>query len=214
MIVIDVTQQIRSVERRVGSHARDGGPARVVTISQTYATDVEDLWDACTNPERIPRWFLPVSGELQLGGRFQLEGNAGGTIEECEPPRRFFATWEFGGNVTWIEVRLAPESSERTRLEIDHIADVDDDTWAQFGPGAVGIGWDGALVGLSLHLGSGRAVDREAGAAWMASEEGRSFVGASSAAWRDANVAGGTPAAEADAAAARVSAAYGAAPAS
>jgi uncharacterized protein YndB with AHSA1/START domain len=50
-----------------------------VTITQVYAAPVEDVWDACTNPARIPRWFLPVSGELRLGGRYQLEGNAGGT---------------------------------------------------------------------------------------------------------------------------------------
>ena len=31
---------------------------------------IDDVWDACTNPERIPRWFLPVSGDLRLGGRY------------------------------------------------------------------------------------------------------------------------------------------------
>lgn len=210
--MIDVTQQINSVNRRAGL-SRDGKPARVVTISQTYATDVEDLWDACTNPERIPRWFLPVSGELRVGGRYQLEGNAGGTIEACEPPHHFFATWEFAGKVTWIEVRLTAEASERARLQIDHIADVDDDTWAQFGPGAVGIGWDMALIGLVTHLGSGETVDPTEAAAWMASADGRSFVAHSSERWREANIDGGTPPAEADAAAERVSAAYGAAPA-
>ena len=126
--MIDVTQQLRDVERRVGSRSLEAGPARTVTISQTYGTDINDLWDACTSAERILRWFLPITGELRVGGRYQLEGNAGGTIEECEPPHRFFATWEFGGKVTWIEVRLVPESSDRTRLEIEHIADVDDDT--------------------------------------------------------------------------------------
>ncbi|MPY64707.1 SRPBCC domain-containing protein, partial [Streptomyces spongiae] len=83
------------------------GEARVVTLGQTYDSTVEDVWDACTNPERIPRWFLPVSGELRLGGRYQLQGNAGGTIERCEPPRGFGATWEYDGNVSWIELRLA-----------------------------------------------------------------------------------------------------------
>ena len=208
--MIDATQRIHSAQRTVGSRARDGSPARILTISQTYATDVEDLWDACTNPERIPRWFLPVSGELRASGRYQIEGNAGGTIEECEPPRRFVATWEIGGNVTWIELRLTAESSERTRFELDHIAGVDDDTWAQFGPGAVGIGWEMALVGLSTHLGSGEVVDPAAAATWMASDEGRSFIAQSSERWREANIAGGAPEAEASAAAERVSAAYAA----
>ena len=95
--MIDVTQQINSVRRTLGSRVLEGGEARSVTISQVYDTDPDDLWDACTNAERIPRWFLPVSGELKLGGQYQFEGNAGGTIERCDPPKSYAATWEFGG---------------------------------------------------------------------------------------------------------------------
>jgi hypothetical protein len=47
---------------------------------------VEDVWDAITSAERIPRRFLPVSGDLRLG-RYQLQGNAGGEITGCNPPR-------------------------------------------------------------------------------------------------------------------------------
>jgi uncharacterized protein YndB with AHSA1/START domain len=85
------------------------------------------VWDACTNPERIPRWFLPISGELRVGGRYQLEGTAGGTIERCDPPRSFAATWEYGGDVTWIELQLSPEPDGRTRLQLEHIAPLDDE---------------------------------------------------------------------------------------
>ena len=83
---------------------RDGRPARAVTLSRGYATSVEDLWDAVTNPERIPRWFLPVSGELEPGGRYQLEGNAGGLITACEPRSHLALTWEFGEDLSWVEV--------------------------------------------------------------------------------------------------------------
>ncbi|HEY2595152.1 MAG TPA: SRPBCC domain-containing protein, partial [Chloroflexota bacterium] len=93
----DFTSALDAVQRRVGAHVVDGADSRSVTLSRTFAAPVEDVWDACTNPERIPRWFLPVSGELRLGGRYQLEGNAGGTIERCDPPHGFRATWEFGG---------------------------------------------------------------------------------------------------------------------
>src|ERR1700756_100371 len=99
--MIDVTQQINAVRRRVGTRVLEAGEARTVTISQTYAAAIEDVWDACTSAERIPRWFLPVSGELKLGGRYQLEGNAGGTIEGCDPPKSFSATWEYGGQGGW-----------------------------------------------------------------------------------------------------------------
>src|SRR5581483_3652567 len=132
--MIDVVHQINAVQRRVGARTLAAGEACPIVVSQVYDAAVEDVWDACTSAERIPRWFLPVSGELKLGGRYQLEGNAGGTIEGCDPPKSFFATWEYGGQVSWVEVRLNAEDATRTRLEIEHIAHVGDDMWAQFGP--------------------------------------------------------------------------------
>jgi uncharacterized protein YndB with AHSA1/START domain len=156
--MIDVTQQINAVRRQVGTRVLEAGEARTVTISQSYDAAVEDVWDACTNPERIPRWFLPITGDLRAGGRYQLQGNAGGTIERCDPPTSFAATWEFGGQVSWIEVWLVAEPGGGTRLVLEHIAQMDDERWAEFGPGAVGVGWDMGLVGLSIHLSSGRWV--------------------------------------------------------
>jgi len=210
--MIDVSHQISAVRRRVGTRTLDAGEARVVSVSQAYPADLDDVWDACTNPERISRWFLPVSGELRLGGHYRLEGNASGTIEGCDPPKGFAATWEYGGEVSWIEVRLSPEPDGGTRLELDHIAHVDDERWAEFGPGAVGVGWDLGLVGLALHLSSEQAMDPRQGAVWMGSEEGKRFVTGSSERWFEASVAAGTDPAAARAAAERTTAAYTAEP--
>ena len=107
--MIDATQQINTVRRTVGTRALEAGEVRVVTISQSYDTDAADLWDACTNIERIRRWLLPVTGDLRVGGQYQLEGNANGTILTCGPPRAFTATWECGGDVSWIEVQITSE---------------------------------------------------------------------------------------------------------
>ncbi|MGH3231659.1 MAG: SRPBCC domain-containing protein, partial [Streptosporangiaceae bacterium] len=93
-IMIDVTEQISAVRREVGGRMLEAGQARVITVSRSYPAELTDVWDACTSPERIPRWFLPVSGELKEGGRYQLGGNAGGTITRCDPPYGFDATWE------------------------------------------------------------------------------------------------------------------------
>jgi uncharacterized protein YndB with AHSA1/START domain len=202
--VIDDDAQIASVTRQVSP---GGEETRTVTLVQTYASDVADVWDACTNAERIPRWFLPVTGDLRLGGRYQLEGNAGGVIEECEPPTRFRATWEFGDGMSWIEVRLTAEGAERTRLELAHTAPVDEH-WDQFGPGAVGIGWDLGLVGLFLHLSTGDTVDPARVDEWTRSPAGLRFMTGSSDGWRDADVASGTPADVATGAADRTLAAY------
>ena len=64
--MIDVIHEINAVRRQVGRRVLEAGEAHTVTISRSYAATVDDVWDACTNPERIPRWFLPVSGDLRV----------------------------------------------------------------------------------------------------------------------------------------------------
>lgn len=206
--MIDVTHQINAVGRKVGTRMLEAGEARIVTIGQTYDADLDDVWDACTDPERIPRWFLPVSGELRVHGRYQLEGNAGGRIERCDPPKGFAATWEYGGDVSWIELRLSTDPKGGTRFELEHTAHVDDERWAEFGPGAVGVGWDLALMGLAIHLSSGRAVDPQESATWTASDEGIRFMSLSSQRWCEASMVAGADRADAQAAADRTTAAY------
>ena len=209
MSEIDVDHHISAVSRTVGTRTLEGGEARVVRLSRLYATDQADLWDACTNPERIPRWFLPVTGDLQPGGRYSLEGNADGTIEECDPPRRFLATWEFGGQTSWIELQINDEGDGQSRFTLEHLSHVSDEQWSQFGPGAVGVGWEGALMGLALHIESGsQPVDPAEIVAWSASAEGRRFYVETSAGWRDASIAAGTDPTEAKAAAERTTAFY------
>jgi uncharacterized protein YndB with AHSA1/START domain len=210
--MIETTGQINAVRRQVGERVLEAGRARVATIAQTYHAPIEDVWDACTNAERIPRWFLPITGDLRVGGRYQLEGNAGGTIERCDPPRSFAATWENGGNVSWIEVRLTEEAEGRTRFQLEHIAHVDDEIWEQYGPGAVGIGWDMALLGLANLLSSGEGVDPAEAAAWTVSEDGRLFMTSSNERWCEANIAAGADKEAAQAAAERTLAAYTAPP--
>jgi uncharacterized protein YndB with AHSA1/START domain len=191
--MIDVSHQINSIDRQVGRRTLAAGEARTLTVSRVYDTPPDDLWDACTNPERIARWFLPVSGDLRPGGRFQVEGNASGTIERCEPPNSVDATWEFGGQTSWIELRLTPEPDGGTRFALEHIAHVDDEISAQYGPGAVGVGWDQTLLGLALYLaGSDDLPEREAVEAWQLSDVGREFSRLSSERWGEASIAAGT----------------------
>jgi uncharacterized protein YndB with AHSA1/START domain len=206
--MIEVEGQINAVARHVGTRTLEAGEARTVTVRQTYDAAIEDVWDACTNAERIPRWFLPVSGDLRPGGRYQIEGNASGQVQTCDPPDGFTATWEYGGEVSWIELRLTPTADGGTRFELDHIAHVDDARWTEFGPGAVGVGWDLSLLGLAMHLSSGSPVDREAVAAWTASDDGRAFMSLSSRRWAEASVGAGADEAYAEEAADRTTAFY------
>ena len=207
--MIDVTHQVSAVQRKVGTRTLEAGEARVMTIGRTYDAPADDVWDAVTNPERLPRWFLPVSGDLREHGRYQLEGNASGTIERCDPPKGFAATWEYGGEVSWIEVRLSPESEGGTRLELEHTAHIDDERWGEFGPGATGVGWDLGLLGLDLHLSSPQqAIEPITSTTWETSDEAKRFMSLSSERWRDADIAAGTDPTQAKAAADRTTAFY------
>lgn len=196
--------------REVRTGSRDGATTKIAIARRTYPTDRADLWDAITNAERLPRWFLPVSGDLRVGGRYQFEGNAGGVIERCEAPASLVVTWESGEMISWLTVNLL-EADRGTTLELVHEAPVDPQMWGQFGPGAVGVGWDGAVLGLSLHLESGAGIDEPE--AWAASEEGKRFYTLSSEAWGDAAVAWGADAEWARGAAERTTAFYTGAPA-
>lgn len=204
---MNISTRIDEAGRSVGARTVDGRPAKTVTVSRVYPTTAEDLWEACTDAERLPRWFLPITGDLEVGGRYQLEGNAGGEILTCEPPRTFSATWEFAEQTSWIEIAIIPESENRARLELTHIAHPDDH-WEQYGPGAVGIGWDLALLGLGLHLESGEQVDPAGFQEWSMSTDGLDFVRASSARWGEADIASGEDPEQARAAAERTAAFY------
>jgi uncharacterized protein YndB with AHSA1/START domain len=191
--MITFVREIEAVHREVGEGHIPAGVGRAIRLRREYDAPIEDVWDALTNPERISRWFLPISGEYRVGGRYQLEGNAGGEIVACERPHRLKVTWAYGEttsdvDVSELEVRLSTVDGGATRFELEHIAVVPEDPWAEYGPGAVGVGWDQGLLGLTLHLRGGSVEDPTA---WQQSAEGREFATRSSEAWGEANRAAG-----------------------
>lgn len=107
----EIADAINRMHRRVGTRQVEAGEARTVLLRRTYDAEIADVWDAVTSPERIARWFMPVSGELKVGGRYQLEGNAGGEILECVEPERLRVSWLYGPDPGFseVEVRLTPE---------------------------------------------------------------------------------------------------------
>jgi uncharacterized protein YndB with AHSA1/START domain len=194
--MIDIVNEINAVHRATGSKTVATGEARTVVLRRSYTGEIEDVWDAITTPERIQRWFLPVTGDLRLGGNYQLVGNAGGEILECEPPRLLRVSWVFGESKDFSEVvvKLAPVADGKTELALEHTAIVDPDMWSQYGPGAVGIGWDMALLGLGLYLATGETVKEPE--TWPMSPEGRQFVTGCSQAWGAAHEASGASSAD------------------
>jgi uncharacterized protein YndB with AHSA1/START domain len=214
-VPVPPADQLRAVVRDLATAERDGRTVRVLSAERVFAAAPEEVWNALTSAERIPRWFVPVSGELEVGGRFQLEGNAGGTVLACEPPHGLSITWEFGGATSWVDVALEAADAG-TRLLLRHTAPLDEAMWEQFGPGAVGIGWEMGLMGLAEHL---AAPDAAPGAVqeWVAGTEGRAYLlelmTRCSEAWAEVSIRFGTDPASARAAAQRCTAAYTADPA-
>ena len=103
--MIDIAREIEATQREVTEGRLASGEARTIRLQRDYDSPIEDVWDALTDPERIGRWFLPISGDYRLGGRYQFEGNAGGEILECDRPRRL--------KVTWSTVRTSPRPISR-----------------------------------------------------------------------------------------------------
>lgn len=94
-----------------------------IHVEDAYDTDIEDLWEACTKPERLARWIAEVSGELRVDGIFHASFTSSwsgpGRVDVCEPPRHLLLTMEAGtDDETQIEAWLTREGDE-TRLVVE-----------------------------------------------------------------------------------------------
>jgi uncharacterized protein YndB with AHSA1/START domain len=80
-------------------------------IVRRFAAPPERVWQACTRPELLRRWFSPqpfhdcvVEADVRVGGRFffRMTGEPGtfaaeGVYREVDEPRRLAHSW------TWVE---------------------------------------------------------------------------------------------------------------
>ncbi|EMY32778.1 hypothetical protein D477_018384 [Arthrobacter crystallopoietes BAB-32] len=186
---MEITSELNDIKRAVHQIKRDGLEGIGLLLQRSYLAELQDVWQALTEPEQLRRWFLPVSGELGPGGSFQLEGNAGGSILKCEAPNLLRVT--FGGPTSVVEVRLA-EDAGQTALEFEHNVDLET---AGSGAGAlfVGPGWDVALVALGLFLAGRMTMDPSE---WENTPEVREAAKVSIDAWAKAAETSGTATAD------------------
>lgn len=183
--MIDIVSQINATHRKIGNQPLTTGEGRSLRLRRVYDAAIEDVWSACTDPERLGRWLGQVEGDLRVGGTFQLKDNAGGEILRCEEPRLLTVTWVLGeGMPTEVEVRLTSDDDGRTVFELEHAspAQIVDELVRTYGPGGtigVGCGWDLALLGLDLFL-RGAEFDP---ATWEETPEAAEFAVRSCQAW-------------------------------
>jgi uncharacterized protein YndB with AHSA1/START domain len=94
-----------------------------VRVEDVYDTDIDDLWQACTVPQRLARWIAEVSGDLRVGGTvnavFTSTWSGPARVEICDAPSHLLITTEPGtDDEAQIEAWLTAEGS-RTRLVVE-----------------------------------------------------------------------------------------------
>ncbi|GIH81281.1 SRPBCC domain-containing protein [Planobispora longispora] len=190
----DVLDELAAVRRAMGTGSVPAGEAYTIELRRRYDAEIDDVWDAVTSPERLQRWFKPVTGDLRLGGKFALDGGEHGEILRCEPPRLLKVSWLYGPDAdAWpgtseVEVRLTAGPAGGTEFELIHAAVVGEPLFPTYGPGAGGVGWDLTLLALGRLLAGSETIDHEE---FEKSPEGREFGRRSAAAWGRAHLAAG-----------------------
>lgn len=123
-----------------------------VRVEDVYATDIEDLWGACTEPDRLARWIASVSGDLAAGGAFTARFTSGwegsGRVDVCDRPHRLVVTtWEDESSEQESTIEATLESIDGgTRLVIEERG-VPLDQLA-----AYGAGWQVHAEDLAAHV--------------------------------------------------------------
>jgi uncharacterized protein YndB with AHSA1/START domain len=124
-------------------------------LEDVYDTDIDDLWAACTEPERLARWIAEVSGDLHIGGTihatFTSTWTGPGRIEACDSPHHLLLTMQLGTDEeAQIEAWLTAEGA-KTRLVVEErglpLADLH----------YHGAGWQAHLEDLGRALNGGQS---------------------------------------------------------
>lgn len=149
----------------LGRIERDGEGVAAV-FDRRYATTPDDLWEACTDPERLARWFAPVTGDLRPGGAFTIHFDDADTpscrVVSCERPTRLVWEWPVGGVSTLVTVEVgAEDDGARLRLRHERLGDGQAAGYAA--------GWDTYVRRLEADLGG--AALPEWDATWSALHE-------------------------------------------
>ncbi|GAA1846472.1 SRPBCC family protein [Brevibacterium marinum] len=201
---MNITDEINQVIRKVTT----SGSSHQVVLERAFDTDAADLWDACTSPQRLARWFEPVRGDLTPGGRYALtDSGTEGDILRCAEPRHLAITWEYQGDVSHVDVDFIPTANERTVLRVTHHVPPNDH-WEAYGPAATGVGWEEGLRALSLHLAGGAGSAPDELEDFASTPEGPRLTRLVAAAWGWADQEAGTSESDAKARALKTAAFY------
>lgn len=133
----------------------------------------EQVWSACTDPDRLRRWLGVVIGRPAAGSTVTLAMTADDVatcrLDRCEAPRLLVCGWREGsGPDTVLRLELTAEGAgtrlvlEHRGLAAAHSGGPDGDTAGEgtaepaagtgYGPAGYGAGWEDYLRALGEHL--------------------------------------------------------------
>lgn len=208
---------IDAVRRAVDIEQGDEAAHVTVSLTTNLSQAPVQLWPRLTDPAELAKWYGPVQGDLREGGSFAAPGGAHGRVLEAAAPHQLSLTWEYGNSVDALEIRLDPEDDGTTELELTHTSDLAPEVFEEFGPGAIAVGWEIALMGLAAYTDGWHHTCQGdvpvPGPLWLASGQAAEYVRGWSIRWAAASIAAGTDEELARRGEAATARAYGGAPA-
>lgn len=111
------------MEAVLGSMRRLDDTHGAVRVEDLYDTDIDDLWSAISEPDRLARWIGTVEGDLRLGGtiqaKFTSSWEGSGRVDVCDAPRHLVVTMEPGTNDEGVIEAVLSAEGAHTRLVVE-----------------------------------------------------------------------------------------------
>jgi uncharacterized protein YndB with AHSA1/START domain len=143
-----MTEKTRADTRVTGALQSVDGRG-VVRMEGIYETDIDDLWSALTDAQRLARWIAEVEGDLRLGGAFRATFTSGwegpGRVDACDPPRHLLVTMTPGGEEETVIEAVLVADGDQTRLVVEERGLPLEELAAH------GAGWQAHLEDLAAH---------------------------------------------------------------
>ncbi len=112
-----------SASPRILGSLREENGTGTVRVEDVYDTSIDDLWSAITQPERLARWLVKVTGDVSTGDDFGLQFTSSwtgfGRVDICDAPRHVrVTTWSDEDAPGVIDATLI-EEADGTRLIVE-----------------------------------------------------------------------------------------------
>lgn len=98
-----------------------------VSLDFEYASTIEKVWNALTDPEMLAKWIWKNDFKPVVGHKFQFraepnewwDGIVNSEVLLVEEPHKLSYTWESAGEKTTVTWTLTEESNGTVRLRLD-----------------------------------------------------------------------------------------------